>query len=245
MGVASRRDVGRVSMKVLLLHTCGAEGSAALADSLREEPVVAMATMPGRTASERLVAVIRELVEEAGWRLAELGAVVVVSGPGSFTGVRVGLSAAKGLSDALGTPVVAVSRLALLAGAARPVEGEVCAVLDAGRGEYYCGQYRRNGEGAGECVAETLVGFEDALALARRAGAGAVIACEAKVAEAFAAVSPRVMLDLVGEPTAADALPIAWERIEQELFDDPVTLDANYLRRTDAEIFAKKAGNRE
>jgi tRNA threonylcarbamoyladenosine biosynthesis protein TsaB len=221
-------------MKVLLLHTCGAEGSAALADSLREEPVVATATMPGRTASERLVAVVRELMEEAGWRLAELGAVVVVSGPGSFTGVRVGLSAAKGLSEALGTPVVAVSRLALLA-AARP--GEVCAVLDAGRGEYYCGQYR-----AGECVSETLVGFEDALALTRRAGA--VIACEAKVAEAFAAVSPRVVLDLVGEPTAADALPIAWERIEQGMFDDPVTLDANYLRRTDAEIFAKKAGNR-
>jgi tRNA threonylcarbamoyladenosine biosynthesis protein TsaB len=226
-------------MKVLLLHTCGAEGSAALADSLREEPVVAMRTMPGRTASERLVAVVRELMEEAGWRPAELGAVVVVSGPGSFTGVRVGLSAAKGLSEALGTPVVAVSRLALLAAAARPGEGEVCAVLDAGRGEYYCGQYR-----AGECVAETLVGFEGALALARRAGAGAVIACEAKVAEAFAAVSPRVVMDLVGEPTAADALPIAWERIERGVFDDPVTLDANYLRRTDAEIFSKKAGIR-
>jgi tRNA threonylcarbamoyladenosine biosynthesis protein TsaB len=225
-------------MKVLLLHTCGAEGSAALADSLREEPVAAMARMPGRTASERLVAVVRELMEEAGWRLAELGALVVVSGPGSFTGVRVGLSAAKGLSEALGVPVVAVSRLALLAAAARPVAGDVCAVLDAGRGEYYCGQYR-----AGECVAETLVEFDDALTLARRAGA--VITCEAKVAEVFAAVTPRGLLDLVGEPTAADALPIAWKRIEQGMFDDPVTLDANYLRRTDAEIFAKKAEIRE
>jgi tRNA threonylcarbamoyladenosine biosynthesis protein TsaB len=224
-------------MKVLLLHTCGAEGSAALADSLREEPVVGMARMPGRTASERLVAVVRELVEEAGWAPAELGAVVVVSGPGSFTGVRVGLSAAKGLSEALGTPVVAVSRLALLAAAGRPQEGEVCAVLDAGRGEFYCGRYRRGGE---ECLEETLVGFEDAVALARRAGPGAVVACEAKVAEAFAAVSPRVVVDLVGEPTAADALPVAWERIEQGMFDDPGTLDANYLRRTDAEIFAKK-----
>jgi tRNA threonylcarbamoyladenosine biosynthesis protein TsaB len=229
-------------MKVLLLHTCGAEGSAALADSLREEPVVGMAMMPGRTASERLVAVVRGLVQEAGWPLAELGAVVVVSGPGSFTGVRVGLSAAKGLSEALGTPVVAVSRLALLAAAGRPQEGEVCAVLDAGRGEFYCGQYR-----GGECVAEMLVGFEDAVALARRAGPGAVVACEAKVAEAFGAVSPRVALDLVGEPTAADALPIAWERLERGIFDDPVTLDANYLRRTDAEIFAKKqeVGHRE
>jgi tRNA threonylcarbamoyladenosine biosynthesis protein TsaB len=231
--------MGDGSMKVLLLHTCGAEGSAALADSLREEPVVGMAMMPGRTASERLVAVVRELMEEAGWRLPELGAVVVVSGPGSFTGVRVGLSAAKGLSEALGTPVVAVSRLALLAAAARPGEGEVCAVLDAGRGEFYCGQYRRSGEGAGECVAERLLGLEDAVALARKAGPGAVVACEAKVAEVFGAVTPRVGIDLVGEPTAADALGIAWERIEQGVFDDPVRLDANYLRRTDAEIFAK------
>jgi tRNA threonylcarbamoyladenosine biosynthesis protein TsaB len=225
-------------MKVLLLHTCGAEGSAALVDSVREEPVVARATMPGRTASERLVAVVRELMAEMHWRLDMLGAVVVVSGPGSFTGVRVGLSAAKGLSEALGIPVVAVSRLALLA-AARPREGEVCAVLDAGRGEFYCGQYREDGR---ECVAETLLGFEDAVALMHRVGA--VVACEGKVAEAFAAV-PGVGLEVVEEPTAADALAIAWERIERGAFDDPEKLDANYLRRTDAEIFAKPAGSRE
>jgi tRNA threonylcarbamoyladenosine biosynthesis protein TsaB len=218
-------------MKVLLLHTCGSEGSAALADSLREEPVVAQATMPGRTASERLVAVVRELVQGVGWGLADLGGVAVVTGPGSFTGVRVGLSAAKGLSEALGVPLVGVSRLALLAAAARSQAGEICALLDAGRGEFYCGQYRE-----GACVAESLVGFEDALALAGRAGA--VIACEAKVAEAFAGVAP----ELVGEPTAADALPLAWERMEKGLFDDPRQLDANYLRRTDAEIFAKGRG---
>jgi tRNA threonylcarbamoyladenosine biosynthesis protein TsaB len=222
-------------MKVLLLHTCGAEGSAALVDSMREEPVMARAMMPGRTASERLMAVVRELMEEMHWRLQMLGVVVVVSGPGSFTGMRVGLSAAKGLSEALGIPVVAVSRLALLA-AARQREGEVCAVLDAGRGEFYCGQYRDYGR---ECVAETLLGFEDAVALMRRAEPGAVLACEGKVAEAFAAV-PGVGLELVEEPTAADALAIAWERIERGVFDDPEKLDANYLRRTDAEIFAKK-----
>jgi len=215
-------------MKVLLLHTCGAEGSAALADSLRDEPVVARATMPGRTASERLVAVVRELVEGAGWRLADLGGVAVVTGPGSFTGVRVGLSAAKGLSEALGVPLVGVSRLALLAAAARSQEGEICALLDAGRGEFYCGQYRE-----GACVAESLVGFEEALTLARQAGVA--IACEAKVAEGFAGVA----LELVGEPTAADALALAWERLGKGSCDDPVELDANYLRRTDAEIFAK------
>ena len=92
-------------MKVLLLHTCGAEASAALADTGLDEAIVAEARMPGRTASERLVAAVRELMEGAGWAVAELGAIAVVSGLGSFTGVRVGLSAAKGLSEASGVPV--------------------------------------------------------------------------------------------------------------------------------------------
>ena len=59
---------------------------------------------------------VRRLMEASGFRLNELAAVVVVHGPGSFTGVRVGVSAAKGLSEAGGVPLIAVSRLALLAG---------------------------------------------------------------------------------------------------------------------------------
>jgi tRNA threonylcarbamoyladenosine biosynthesis protein TsaB len=131
--------------------------------------------------------------------------------------------------------VVAVSRLALVAAAARARGGEVCAVLDAGRGEFYCGRYL-----GAECVAESLVGLEEAVALAGRAETA--VACEASVAAAFAGAPVRVALAVVGEPTAADALPLAQERLRRGLFDDPMTLDANYLRRTDAEIFAKPAG---
>lgn len=69
---------------------------------------------------------------------------------------------------------------------------------------------------------------------------GVVVVCEAKVAEALARLSPRV----VDEPAAADALPIALERIAARDFDDVETIDANYLRRTDAEIFAKTAAQR-
>jgi tRNA threonylcarbamoyladenosine biosynthesis protein TsaB len=230
-------------MKLLLLHTCGAEASAALADTNRTEPIVALTLLPGRTASERLVAVVRELMEAAVWELAELHAVAVVSGPGSFTGVRVGLSAAKGLSEAVEVPVIAVSRLALVAAAAGARGGEVCAVLDAGRGEFYCGRYlvSQSGSYLGvECVAESLVGLEEAVVLAGRAETA--VTCEASVAAAFATAPVRVELVVVGEPTAADALPLAEERRRRGLFYDPVTLDANYLRRTDAEIFAKPAG---
>ena len=84
-------------MKILLIDTCGATGSIALEDTDLSLTIVASASLPGRTASERLVPMIKDLAEHAGITLPSLDAVAVVHGPGSFTGVRVGLSAAKGL----------------------------------------------------------------------------------------------------------------------------------------------------
>jgi len=212
-------------MRFLLIDTCGSEGSVALADTTVADAVVATEVLPGRTASERLVPAVRRVMETCGWRLGDLTAVVVVHGPGSFTGVRVGLSAAKGLSEAGDVPLIAVSQLALLAACG---EGEVVhAVLDGGRGEFYYGEYSGH-----ERLREALLAGEKVLA----AVAGAtVVVCEAKVAEALAELKPRV----VAEPRAEDLLPFAVERAAAGNFDDTALLDANYLRRTDAEIFAK------
>jgi tRNA threonylcarbamoyladenosine biosynthesis protein TsaB len=210
-------------MRFLLIDSCGSEGSVALADTSLDERIVATEGLPGRTASERLVPAVRRVMEACGWRLDELTAVVVVHGPGSFTGVRVGLSAAKGLSEAAAMPLIAVSRLALLAVGG----GVVCAVLDAGRGEFYYGEYAD-----GRCLREALLTGEEVVA----AAAGkTVVVCEGKVAEALAGIAPR----LVAEPVATDALQFAVTRAEAGDFDDVALLDANYLRRTDAEIFAK------
>ena len=74
-------------MRFLLMDTCGSEGSVALADTELADAIVAMEVLPGRTASERLVPTVRRVMEARGWRLDELSAVVVVHGPGSFTGV--------------------------------------------------------------------------------------------------------------------------------------------------------------
>jgi tRNA threonylcarbamoyladenosine biosynthesis protein TsaB len=226
-------------MRILLIHTAGGEGSVAVADTEVAQAIVATEVLPGRSSSERLVPAVRRLMEGLGWRLGELAAVVVVDGPGSFTGVRVGLSAAKGLSEAGGVGLIAVSRLALLAASVDGGGGAVHAVLDAGRGEFYYGEYvgRR-------CVREVLMGGEDVV-LAAAAG-GVVVACEAKVAEGLGALGLRlgVGVRMVEEPLAGDALPLALERIGARDFDDAATLDANYLRRTDAEIFAKAAAER-
>ncbi|HUZ93745.1 MAG TPA: tRNA (adenosine(37)-N6)-threonylcarbamoyltransferase complex dimerization subunit type 1 TsaB [Edaphobacter sp.] len=212
-------------MRFLLIDTCGSEGSVALADTSLAGAVIAVEVLPGRTASERLVPAVRRVMEASGFRLGDLTAVVVAHGPGSFTGVRVGLSAAKGLSEAGGVPLIAVSQLALLAASAA---GEVVyAVLDAGRGEFYLGEYEGH-----ECLREALLTGEEVLAAAT---GGTVVVCEAKVAEALVELKPRV----VAEPRAEDVLPFAVERAAAGRFDDAALLDANYLRRTDAEIFAK------
>jgi tRNA threonylcarbamoyladenosine biosynthesis protein TsaB len=216
-------------MRILLIHTAGGEGSVALADTAPVAAFVATEALPGRTSSERLVPAVRQLLEARGATLSELAAIVVVHGPGSFTGVRVGLSAAKGLSEAGGVPLIAVSRLALLAASVDGRGGLVHAVLDAGRGEFYYGEYlgrhRRR---------EALLLGKDVIAAA---SSGIVVMCELKVAEALPGLAPQ----MVGEPSAAGALPFALERIGAGDFDDAATLDANYLRRTDAEIFAKPA----
>jgi tRNA threonylcarbamoyladenosine biosynthesis protein TsaB len=217
-------------MRVLLIDTAGGEGSVALADTMLAHPVVATEALPGRTSSERLVPAVRRLLDALSWRLNELGALVVVHGPGSFTGVRVGLSAAKGLSEAAGVPLIAVSRLALLAASVNGAGEAVHAVLDAGRGEFYYGKYL----GRRRLTEALLPGNEVVLA----ATEGVVVACEAKVAETLAELAPRVVV----EPSAADALPFAMDRFEANDFDDVAMLDANYLRRSDAEIFAKPVG---
>jgi tRNA threonylcarbamoyladenosine biosynthesis protein TsaB len=226
-------------MRILLIHTAGGEGSVALADTEAAGLLVATEMLPGRTSSERLVPAVRRLMEGLGWRLGELAAVVVVDGPGSFTGVRVGLSAAKGLSEASGVGLIAVSRLALLAASVDGEGGPVHAVLDAGRGEFYYGEYvgRRR-------LREVLMGGEGVVAAA---GGGVVVACEAKVAEGLGALglSLGLVVRVVEEPLAGDALPLVLERIVAGDFDDAATLDANYLRRIDAEIFAKTATQRE
>ena len=211
-------------MQLLLIDTCGSTGSVALADTSLPAAIIAAEVLPGRSASEQLIRVIRSLLLTQSWNLAGLSAIAVVHGPGSFTGVRVGLSAAKGLSEAAGVPLIAISRLAVLARS----PGYVRAVLDAGRTEFYYGEYRD-----GSCITEALLTRDELLATTAQQP---VTFCEERVAEALQSLLP---LHRVAEPTAADALNIAIARAQAEQFDDAAIVDANYLRRTDAQLFAR------
>jgi len=124
-----------------LIDTCGETEGVALC--LGGE-VLASEEFAAGAASAKVVGAVRRLLYQVGWRLSELDAVGVVGGPGSFTGVRTGLSVAKGLCEACGLKLAVVSRLEVLAQAAGAEDGEVA--LDAGRGEFYVRDVRSGRE---------------------------------------------------------------------------------------------------
>lgn len=97
----------------------------------------------GRTHSEVLLPQTKEILEEAGILPGELDLIAISSGPGSFTGLRIGISAAKGLAVSSDIPCVGVSTLEALALNARHLEGAiVCPLMDARRGEFYNALFR-------------------------------------------------------------------------------------------------------
>ncbi len=208
-------------MRFLLIHTCAAGvetgGVIALAD---ETGVVAAEELPGRGTSEALMPALSRLLSRASWIPADIGAVGVVNGPGSFTGVRVGLSAAKGLCEAVGAGMLAMSRLALVAESISQEE-RIIAVLDAGRGELFCAVY------SGEQQISEAICDEDRAR--ERIAEGIGVTCERRVAE-------RMGIRLVEEPGATAMLAMARRMVAAGTWSDVATVDANYLRRTDAEV---------
>jgi tRNA threonylcarbamoyladenosine biosynthesis protein TsaB len=211
---------------LLGIDTCGPEGSVALARLSGENPeVLGETALEGRTYSATLIASIDELLKAHGVALSAIGYIVVVSGPGSFTGVRIGLSAAKGLAEGANLKVVAVSRLEVLARKA----GLPDAALDAHRHEVFL---LANG-------AELLAGAADLAAIDPAPARIAV--CDDAAATLIAGAWPGAELLRVSPPTAADAISLAVPRIEVGDFADVLLLDGHYLRRSDAEIFGDPA----
>ena len=132
---------------LVAIDTCGEVGTAALVDLENDATTVtciSQTELGGRTAAAQLLPAIDEMLRQAALELRALRAIVVVNGPGSFTGTRVGLSTAKGLAHAAGVPIVAISRLAVLADLDNN-QRDSLALLDAGRNEFYARQASASG----------------------------------------------------------------------------------------------------
>lgn len=213
---------------ILAIDTCGPSGSVALGRFTGTAfELLGQIELKGRTYSATLVSAVGELVQPAGAEVQALAGIVVVNGPGSFTGVRVGVSAAKGLAFGAGIPVLAVSRLEVLAAKAQiPL-----AALDAHRGEVFL-RIERPGRGP----EEILAGPGELAALLPRSERVAV--CD-EAATILAAAWPETQLVSTTPPLASDALRVAAPRLFAGERVDLALLDGHYLRRSDAEIFGR------
>jgi tRNA threonylcarbamoyladenosine biosynthesis protein TsaB len=225
---------------LLGIDTCGPSGSVALARlTAGRVDILDQKELAGRSYSATLVAAVGELLAAAGATVRELGAMVVVSGPGSFTGVRVGLSTAKGLAEAAQTPVVAVSRLEVLAAKA----GLASAAFDAHRHEVFL-----RVAAPGLEVRELLAGEAEVAAIREKLRLEQVpvplriAVCDEAAQALLKNIWNEAELVTIAAPTAADAIELCVPRVARGEFADVALLDGHYLRRSDAEIFGNPAG---
>ena len=133
-------------MRVLALDTASEMGAIAL---VKEDTLLAEIRLRvEKTHSRNLWRTIHFLLAETGWRLEQVDLWAVSTGPGSFTGVRIGLATVKGLAWVTQKPVIGVSTLEVLAWTATPTPYLICPILDARRQEVYCAFYRSTPTGA-------------------------------------------------------------------------------------------------
>jgi len=219
------------SQLLLAIDTCGPTGSVALGRMVAGQSVeiLGQTELEGRSYSSTLIAAVSELLERAGITVSQLHAMVTVNGPGSFTGVRVGLATIKGLAEPARIPVVAVSRLEVLTGKV----GLPSAALDAHRHEIYL----RIGL-AGAPTRELLAGAHELAEFSQQPLRIAV--CDEASASVLSSTWPAAELLHTAAPTAADALALCVPRIAAREFADLALLDGHYLRRSDAEIFGQE-----
>jgi tRNA threonylcarbamoyladenosine biosynthesis protein TsaB len=193
----------------------------------------------GRRHAETLVPAIEFVCRQADVSLDELGCIAVDVGPGLFTGMRVGISAAKSLAYALRLPMIGVSSLDLLAYPLRHSDRVVAAVIDARRGELFYAFYRQVPGGV-QRVSEPTVGRVDDLAadlLARGqevicVGDGALRYCD----ELLDAGRVEVAEQFLAHPSAAPLVQLAHAKALREDWVNQWELQPLYLRKPDAQI---------
>jgi tRNA threonylcarbamoyladenosine biosynthesis protein TsaB len=214
-----------MSLHVLAIDTTGEVGSIALAgeSGLIEEAIL---DSPDGFA-HILFDEIERLLARHALSVGQMAAFASASGPGSFTGVRVGLTAVKGLAEATGRKVIAVSNLQALAWhGSRPLRA---AVLDARRGEVYGGVYNA----ALQLVQEEVVAKLPVWMASLPEGELEIIAQGLLLDGTPVPVvqAPKALAGSIGR--------IAFDRLLTGEVLDPSEIDANYVRRSDAELLWK------
>lgn len=221
-------------MLILGIDTSGKDGSLALVRfEDQKQLTLDVAPIAGGTFSAQLIPQLAAMLGQHGLSKRDIDGFTVTSGPGSFTGLRVGLAATKALAEILRKPIVAVSLLEAVARAAEILDlagNQMIAALDAGRGEVYVGRLRIE-DGRMSYIDDELTTPTQILSAA---SGEQVVTPDKKLAELFS--NSNLKTTLVRRPGADSIARLGYEKIQAGNTVAPEILDAFYIRRSDAEV---------
>ncbi len=223
-------------MLILAIDTSWKHGSIALGRGDNSSfDLLATAPLTGGAFSAELVPQIAALLARRNLHKQEIEGFAAVAGPGSFTGLRVGLAAIKGLVEVLAKPIATVSVLEAVA-IASGVNGRVFVALDAQRREVFLGEYAVRSDTLQTTALreETLLSREEFVAALRQDAV--VVTSDASIVGL--ALPSGTTLRQIERPGADWAARIGLRKILAGQTVSAETLDANYVRRSDAEIFS-------
>ncbi len=239
---------------ILALDTSSSAGSLAI---LEDDKILGVKSMRAEEPhSSSLFLSLDSLLRELSLPLNSFDLFAVIAGPGSFTGLRVGLTAVKGLAEVYSKPIAAISALEAVAVQSHSPAPVLVPVLDARRGQVYFAFYRRaESPGSSECLAlegdECLATREEFVAaLESRAEHSdfaivtpgpAIILSAASRSETSPTLARRTSLEQVSPVLAPFVGQLGYRRAQQGQLADALTLGANYIRRCDAEVHGKES----
>ncbi|MBN8821252.1 MULTISPECIES: tRNA (adenosine(37)-N6)-threonylcarbamoyltransferase complex dimerization subunit type 1 TsaB [unclassified Spirosoma] len=185
-----------------------------------------------RTSAAMLTTLMHDVVQQAGYELANLDAIAVAKGPGSYTGLRIAVSTAKGLCFALDKPLLAINTLAAMAEQIRafyPADHLLCPMIDARRMEVYCALYDTNGQERQATAAQIIdqTSFGDWLNQSPIVffGDGAA-KCKSLLNDQPNAIFPTISL----VPSARTVGQLAGQSYTNGQFEDMATFEPFYLK---------------
>ncbi|QJW88259.1 tRNA (adenosine(37)-N6)-threonylcarbamoyltransferase complex dimerization subunit type 1 TsaB [Spirosoma taeanense] len=185
-----------------------------------------------RTSSAMLTTLINDVVQHTGHELNQLDAIAVAKGPGSYTGLRIGVSTAKGLCFALDKPLLAVNTLAAMTEQIRqfyPANTRLCPMLDARRMEVYCAFY----DSAGQELRPTSAEIIDETSFGEWLTQGPVVffGDGAAKCRTFLGQHPNAVFpDVTILPSARTVGKLATSAFTESRFEDVATFEPFYLK---------------
>ena len=227
---------------ILAIDTSTKAGSVAL---LRDTSMLSvLSDTSDEPYSSRLFRHLDLILQEQAVQIAQIDLYAVSAGPGSFTGLRVGLTAVKGWAEVFGKPIAPVSSLEAVAAQAHCEETLLAPVMDARRGQVFAGLYERTSAGLRRRGDDVVMPISEFLDLARSEAADAPVAFVTPTPQVLRpALDQSVFRSSPVEQVSAVLAPsigrLGWERAQRGDLVDALTLDANYVRRSDAELLWK------